>query len=139
MLILLAIYYFIFPQILHKSLRNLIIFSTSQSLSSSVFILLWIIYFFLVFLQWGHSLKHCLIVIVWFPHPAFLHVGWWSFLVIKCPSVSLVCPIQNLLNWIAHYLQLLWTHSHSSMCGLTLCSLLLIFSQSEFLALLMVK
>ena len=28
----------------------------------------------------------------------FSHVGCWSFLDIKCPCVSLVCPIRNLLN-----------------------------------------
>ena len=36
-------------------LRNFIIFSTSQSLPSSIYILLWILYFFLLSLHWEHS------------------------------------------------------------------------------------
>ena len=40
------------------------------------------------------------------------------FLNIKCPWVSLKCPIRILLNLTSYCLQLLYALSHSSMCGL---------------------
>ena len=95
------------------SLRNLIIFSTLQSFPRIVFTSPWILYFFLLFHHWGHSLRQCLIVSKCFPHVAFMHFACWWFLDIKCQWTSLVCPI-----WTSYYLQLLWALSHSLMHGL---------------------
>ena len=112
-------------------------------LSSSVPVSPWILYFFLLSLHWGESCRQCFIVSIWFSHAVFLQVGGGSFLDIKCPWVSLVCPIRILLSWTSYYLQLLYELFHSSMRGLIQCSLLVLFSHFlchwEFLALLMVR
>ena len=68
--------------------------------------MLGIILFFAVFL-WEKLQRYYFIVSVWFPHAAFVHVGCWSFLIIKCPCVSLMCPIRSLLNLTSYCLQLL--------------------------------
>ena len=44
-------------------------------------------------LHWGQSCRQCFIVSIWFLHAAFLQVGGYSFLDIRGPWVSLVCPI----------------------------------------------
>ena len=65
----------------------------------------------------GHSLWQCLVFSVSFVHVAFVHVGCWLFLVIKCPWVSLVCPIRGLLNLTLYFLQLSWALSNYSIWG----------------------
>ena len=57
------------------SLKNLIIFSTSHSFSSSVLMSPWILCFFLLSLHWEQSCRQCIIVRLWFLHAAFPHVG----------------------------------------------------------------
>ena len=56
-------------------LKNLIIFSTSQSFLSIVLMSHWILCFLLLFLHWGQSYKHSFLVSLWFPHAEFLYVG----------------------------------------------------------------
>ena len=75
------------------SLKNLIIFSTSQLFSSSVLMSPWILYFFLLALYWRQFCRQCFIVSLWFQHAAFLHVSC-SFFDIKCPWVNIVSPIR---------------------------------------------
>ena len=75
--------------------KYLHLFLNSRSLPSNIFILCWILYFLLLFFYWGHSLRKCLIVSLWFPHAIFLHVGYQSFLDIKCPLVTLACAVFN--------------------------------------------
>ena len=125
MLILSAIPYFIFTQT-SVSLRNLIILFTSQFFPSR---LLWIFYFFLLFFHLGQSCRQCFIVSIWLPHTAFLQVGGCPFFDIKCPWVSLLCPIRILLSLI-YCLQLFYALSHSLTSGLIQCSLLKLFSHS---------
>ena len=100
------------------SLRNLIIFSTSQLFSSSNIMSHWILHFFLLSLHWRQSCRQCFIVSIWFPHAAFLQVGGGSFLDIRCLWVSLECPICILLSLTSYCLQLLYALSHSLMHGL---------------------
>ena len=121
------------------SLRNLIIFSTSQS-----FVVMSLCHsgycFFLLSLHWGQSCRQFFIVRLWFPLAAFPHVGCWLFFDIKWPWVSLVCPIRILFSLTSYCLQLLWALSHSAMCGLMQYSLLIMFfyslCHSVFLALM---
>ena len=89
--------YMILPNI-SISLRNLITLSTSQSLPINVFILHLILCYFLLSIHWMYSWRQYLIVSLWFLNVTFLHVDCWSFIDNKCPWVSLVCPIQSLLN-----------------------------------------
>ena len=125
------------------SFRNLITFTTLKLFPSSVSMSPWILYFFLLSIHWGQFCRKFFIVSICFPHAAFLQAGGGSFLEIRCPWVSLECPIRILLNLISHCLQLLYALSHSSMRGYIECSLRVLFSHSlchsEFLALLMVR
>ena len=89
------------------SLRNFIIFSTSQFFPIVIFILYLILYSFLVVPPLRQSSRQYFIVSVWFLHVVFLHVGCWSFLALKYPWNSLVCPMQILLNSNSYCLQLL--------------------------------
>ena len=80
------------------SIMSLVPWETSLYLfhfSISVFISLWVLHFFCC---WGHSSRQYLIVSVWFSHTIFVHVSYWSFINIRCPHVSLVCPIQILIK-----------------------------------------
>ena len=72
------------------SIRNLIIFSTSESFPSSVLMSPWILCFFLLSLHQGQSCIKCFIASLQFPHAAFLHVCCQLFHDIKCLWVSLV-------------------------------------------------
>ena len=102
-----------------------------------------ILYFFLLFLHWGQSCRQYLIVSFGCPHAAFLHVTCCSFLDIRCQWVNLVCQIRILLSLTQYCLQSLYALFHSTMRGVILCRLLLLFSHSfchlEFLALLIVR
>ena len=85
------------------SFRNLVIFSTSQWFPSSALKSPWILNFFLLSLHWGQSCIQCFIISLWFLHATFLQVGG-SFLDIKCPWVSLECPICILLSLTSYCL-----------------------------------
>ena len=74
-----------------------------------------ILCFFMLFFHWGQSCWQSFIVWLSILHVAFPHVGCWLFLDIKCPWVSLVCPIRILLNLTSYCQQLLRALSHSSM------------------------
>ena len=73
------------------SLRNFIIFSTSQSFLSSVLISPWIFCFFLLFLHWPQTCRQYFIVSLWFLHAAFSHISSWLFLDIN---------VRRFVNWI---------------------------------------
>ena len=98
------------------SLKNFIIFSTSQSFPSSVLMSPWILYLFLLFLHWG----------------AVLQVMFYCQALVStcCISTccSLVCPIRILLSLNLYCLQLLWALAHPSIHGLMYCSLVVLFS-----------
>ena len=118
---------------------NISVSSTSQFFPCSALKSPCILHFFLLSLHWGQSCRQCFIVSLCSPHSAFLQAGGCSFLDIKCLWVSLICPVRVLLNFTSYCLQL----SHSSMYGLTQCSVLVLFSHSlchsQFLVLLMVR
>ena len=98
------------------SFKNFIIFSTSKSFSVELFFYRHVYYIFLMSFYRKHSSRQCYVFRVCF-HMCML-IDCWSFLDIKCPWVSLVCPIRSLLSLTSYCLQLLWALSHSSMWGL---------------------
>ena len=100
------------------SLRDLIIFSTSQFFNCSVLMFPLMLYFFLLSLHWGNLIGDILLLVSGIHILHFPHVGCWWFLDIKCLWVSLMCPVCILLSLTSYCLQLLWTLSHSSMHGL---------------------
>ena len=86
--------------------------------------------FFLSSLHWRQSWRQWFMVILWFPHAAFIYVGCCLFLDIKCLWVNLVCPIWSIFSLTSYCLQLLWALSHSSIQGLICFSLLVLFFHS---------
>ena len=117
-------------------LKILIVSSTSQSFLSNVSIALWILYLF-CFPSTGVTPQSNIPLSLsgfYMPH-LYVYVGCWSFLDLKCPWFSLVCPIRSLLK-LNRILPTTVVLSYFIMRGLMWFSLLVLFSHSDYILIL---
>ena len=70
------------------------LFSKSQFFPSSILMSPWILSFFLLCLHWRQFCKPCFIVSLWFPHAAFLLVGYFLTSNAHKSSVSSMYSVQ---------------------------------------------